>query len=92
MSEEIMAEVSVTEETITEPSELMPSDIVLGSSVIIEQLQPADADWPTCWTLDQRNDFCGKYDWLSIRIKNLVASLAKKLATSVYYLRSCDLT
>lgn len=32
MIEEIPAEIGVTEETITEPSEIMPSDSVLGSS------------------------------------------------------------
>ena len=69
-----MAEVGITEdskETITEPSQLMSSDSVLRSSVTTEQLHPADADWPTCYTLDQRNAFCSKYDWLSIHNKKL---------------------
>ena len=54
--EQITVEVGITEdskETITEPLELMPSESVLGSSVTTEQLHPADAGWPTCWTLDQ---------------------------------------
>ena len=71
LNEEIPAEIGVTEETITEPSEIMPSDSVLGSSAAIEQLQPDDADWPACWTLDQKNEFCTKYDWLSIHDKKL---------------------
>ena len=66
MGEQITAEVGLgiteeSKETITESSERMPSDSVLGSSVTTEQLHPTDADWPTCWTLDQRNEFCSKY-------------------------------
>ena len=67
MSEEITAE--VTEETIIK---VMPSDAIPESSgpsgITIEQ---TDTDWPACWTLDQRNDFCKKHDWLSIRLKKL---------------------
>lgn len=81
--EEITSEANVTEEILMELSEPKPSDIVLGSSVTFEQLQPKDVDWPTCWTLDQRNYFLVKYDWLSIHNKkNLVVSLAEKLAIS----------
>lgn len=81
LSEEITTE-GVTEETITEPSELMHSDrgpSVSGSSVTFEQLQPADADWPTCWTLDQRNDFCAKYDWLFIHNTKLGCTPCRKV-------------
>jgi len=63
-----MAEDCVTEETRTEPSEriaYLQSRVVLGLSATFEQLQPAyveSADWPTCWTLDKRNEFCAKYE------------------------------
>jgi len=82
LTEEITAEANVTEETPMELSEPKLSDCGLGSSVTFEQLQPADVDWPTCWTLDQRNYFLAKYDWLSIQFKNLAVSLAEKLAIS----------
>ncbi|KAK0048443.1 E3 SUMO-protein ligase [Biomphalaria pfeifferi] len=71
LTDEITAEANATEETLMELSEPKPSDIVRGSSVTFEQLQSADVDWPTCWTLDQRNYFLVKYDWLSIRNKKL---------------------
>ena len=78
LSEEITTE-NVTEETITESSELMHSDSVFGSSVTFEQLQPTDADWPTCWTLDQRNDFCAKYSWLFIHNTKLGCTPCRKV-------------
>jgi hypothetical protein len=57
----------------------MPSESVLGSSVTIEQLQLTDADWPTCWTLNQRNDFCAKYGWLFIHKKKLGCITCRKV-------------
>ena len=69
LTEEITAEANVTKETLMELSEPKTEDIVLGSSVSFEQLQPADVDWPPCWTLDQRDYFLVKYDWLSIHNK-----------------------
>jgi hypothetical protein len=56
--------------------ELMPSGSVHESSGI-STIEQTDADWPTCWTLDQKNDFCRKYDCNLFVIKNVVVFLGK---------------
>lgn len=38
-------------------------------------------DWPGCWTLEQKNDFTKKYDWLTIECKKLGCSICKKIGT-----------
>lgn len=34
---------------------------------------------PDCWTLDQKEDFCHKNEWLIVKIKNWGAKVARKL-------------
>ena len=42
-----------------------PSNSELG-----EQSQ-TNNDWPTCWTLVQKNDFCLSHEWLCVRNQKL---------------------
>ena len=52
-----------------------PSNSELG-----EQSQ-TNNDWPTCWTLVQKNDFCLRHEWLYVRNQKLGCTPCGKVGT-----------
>ena len=41
----------------------------------------SDNDQPSCWTLEQKLDFCGRYEWLCVRRKKLGCTVCRKVGT-----------
>ena len=39
----------------------------------------SDNDQPSCWTLEQKLDFCGRYEWLCVRRKKLGCTVCRKV-------------
>ena len=38
-------------------------------------------EWPSCWTLEQKTDFCSKNEWLCFREKKLGCTTCRKVGT-----------
>lgn len=53
-------------------------DMKLPASASVESEIP---DWPTCWTLYQKNDYCSKYDWLYVCKQKLGCSVCQKVGS-----------
>jgi hypothetical protein len=41
----------------------------------------SDNDQPSCWTMEQKIDFCGRYEWLCVRRKKLGCTVCRKVGT-----------
>jgi len=78
---------------VTEPSQLSETTVssaVKTASTSVNDpdnmtLSPSSEleapDWPTCWTLDQKNDYFSKYDWLYVCKQKLGCSSCQKVGS-----------
>jgi hypothetical protein len=44
-----------------------------------EHATPSSVDLPECCDFNKKNEFCNRYDWLVVKIKNLAAEFVKQL-------------
>ena len=63
---------SSTEET--EEMEITTSDVPSADDY-------TNDDWPSCWTLEQKTDFCAKNEWLCFQEKKLGCTTCRKVGT-----------
>jgi len=73
---------SDTDETAlpaTSDDEQVEDPVSTVSSKSDEEKDTAGGDWPSCWTLDQKIEYCRKYDWLFVCNQNLGCELCRKV-------------
>lgn len=61
-----------------------PSSSSVTSSSFNEDIGQGNKQWPDCWSLEQKNEFCKKYSWLIVQNKKLGC----KVCSNVGYLGS----
>lgn len=44
-----------------------------------DYLESPETAWPGCWTLEQKNSFCEKYDWLDFHDQTLGFKVCRKV-------------
>ena len=63
----------------TSDDEQVEDSVSRVSSESDEEKDTAGGDWPSCWTLDQKIEYCRKYDWLFVCNQNLGCDLCRKV-------------
>lgn len=68
-----------TQSNSLEPLLVLPSTSDQTSS--IDEVKEGDKQWPDCWTLEQKSDFCKKYDWLIVHNKKLGCKVCREVGS-----------
>lgn len=59
-----------------EPADDVQTPVSVGNVEI-----DSDNDLPSCWTLEQKTEFCSKNEWLCVRRKKLGCTVCRKVGT-----------
>lgn len=58
-----------------------PSPMESDQTSSIDEVKEGDKQWPDCWTLEQKSDFCKKYDWLIVHNKKLGCKVCREVGS-----------
>jgi hypothetical protein len=69
-------------ETMTEDMEIsVHVDVPESSLADLGDQGRTQNDWPDCWSLDQKNDFCSKNEWLNVHKMKLGCTICRNVGT-----------
>uniref|UniRef100_A0A8C8RJZ3 HAT C-terminal dimerisation domain-containing protein n=1 Tax=Pelusios castaneus TaxID=367368 RepID=A0A8C8RJZ3_9SAUR len=72
-----LAEALVTKEAKTSSEEIKTS--TTASETFVDEC--SDNDWPSCWTVEQKTDFCSKNEWLWFKEKKLGCTVCRNVGS-----------
>ena len=69
-----------TEASVTKKAKLSSEEIkTTASETCVDEC--SDNDWPSCWTAEQKTDFCSKNEWLWFKEKKLGCTVCRNLGS-----------
>lgn len=68
---------------VDEPESTLPtsSSTITHAPSGSDNVKDCDRQWPECWTFEQKNEFCKKYDWLLVQNQKLGCKVCQKVGS-----------